>query len=725
MGNKRMWVAALAAVAVTAAITVVAAPDGQAATAPVAAAPVASSGPGGPVLVIGDATNLYSGYYGEILKAEGLNYYRFVDLSTVTASVLSGYDVAVLGDVALTDAQVSMLTSWVTGGGNLIAMSPDKKLAGLLGLTDAGTTLSEAWLRISTSSGPGAGIVGTSIQYHGTADRYTLNGATAVATLYSNATTATANPAVTTRTVGTQGGHAAAFTYDLARSVVLTRQGNVAWAGQQRDNTDGYEAAEMFMGTGGAPDWNSLSNALIPIADEQQRLLANMILQLNQARRPLPRFWYFPRSVKAVIVMTGDDHAHNGTAGRFDQYDAASPSGCNVANWECIRASSYMYPNTPITDAKAQALNAKGFEIALHPSTLCRPWTSATALADSFANQLAEFRAAYPSVPDPVSTRTHCVEWDDWATEAKVELNLGMRLDTNYYYYPTSWVQDRPGYFNGTGEIMRFADTDGSVIDVYQATTQMTDESGQSYPYTVDTLLDGAYGPQGYYAALTANIHTDNANSAASDAILASAKARGVPIVSGRQMLTWLDARDAASYQSIAWSGGNLTFTVAGGANGLTGMLPLSTATGSLTSITRGTTTVPFTTQVIKGMTYAFFTAATGSYTATYGADTTAPTVTSTTPTDGATNVSPSDPISVQFSEPMTASTVSTSTIELRNGANALVGRTVAYNSGTNTAVVTPSATLATGATYTVSVLGGSSGVKDAAGNAMSASTLR
>jgi hypothetical protein len=29
---------------------------------------------------------------------------------------------------------------------------------------------------------------------------------------------------------------------------------------------------------------------------------------MNQGRRPLPRFWYFPRGLKAVVVMTGDDH---------------------------------------------------------------------------------------------------------------------------------------------------------------------------------------------------------------------------------------------------------------------------------------------------------------------------------------------------------------------------------------------------------------------------------
>ena len=30
---------------------------------------------------------------------------------------------------------------------------------------------------------------------------------------------------------------------------------------------------------------------------------------MNVDRKPLPRFWYFPRSEKAVVVMTGDDHA--------------------------------------------------------------------------------------------------------------------------------------------------------------------------------------------------------------------------------------------------------------------------------------------------------------------------------------------------------------------------------------------------------------------------------
>ena len=60
---------------------------------------------------------------------------------------------------------------------------------------------------------------------------------------------------------------------------------------------------------------------------------------------------------------------------------------------------------------------------------------------------------------------------------------------------------------------MRFATSTGDLIDVYQAATQMTDESGQSYPFTINSLLDKALGPEGYYGAFTANIHTDSVQS--------------------------------------------------------------------------------------------------------------------------------------------------------------------------------------------------------------------
>ena len=672
-------------------------------------------GPGGegPVLLVTGAANPYTGYYAEILKAEGLNYYKVTDLSAVTASMLAAYDVVLLGELPLTAAQAGLLTTWTNGGGRLVAMRPDKRLAPLLGLTDAGGTRADSYLKVDTSAAPGTGITADTMGYHGTADLYTLNGATAVAGLYSDAGTATANPAVTLRTAGS--GRAAAFTYDLAKSVVQTRQGNIAWAGQQRDSTDGYEASEMFYGAGGQSDWNDLGKALIPVADEQQRLLANLITLMDSAKKPLPRFWYFPRDVKAVVVMSGDDHGIGGTAGRWDGYVAQSPPGCDVAAWECVRGTSYLYTDGPMTAAQAQAYSDQGFEVALHVTTGCRPWGTAAALQGLYADQLGAWKAKYASLPSPSSSRTHCVEWDDWATQAKTKLANGIRLDEDYYFYPASFTQDRPGYFNGTAQIMKFADADGSVIDEYQATTQLTDESGQTYPGTVTTLLDAAYGPQGYYAALSANIHTDYAASAASDAIVAAAKARGVPVVSGRQMLAWLDGRAGSAFSKLAWSGSSLTFDITGGANGLRAMLPVSSAAGTLAGITSGGHPVSHRIETVKGVTYAFFDGAAGSYTASYGADTTAPAVTGASPADGATGVAAGTAVRFSFGEPLDPASVTSSALTLRTAAGATVAGTAAYDATTSGAVFTPTAPLALTTGYTATV----QGVRDVAGNAL------
>ena len=133
-----------------------------------------------------------------------------------------------------------MLTTWVNNGGSLIAMHPDPQLASLLGVTPTGGTLSEGYLLVKTQAAPGKGIYGQTMQFHGSADLYTLSGATSLATLYSGVSTPTTSPAVTLANAGA--GQAAAFTYDLAKSVVMLRQGNPAWSGQDRDGLCGSGA---------------------------------------------------------------------------------------------------------------------------------------------------------------------------------------------------------------------------------------------------------------------------------------------------------------------------------------------------------------------------------------------------------------------------------------------------------------------------------------------------
>lgn len=605
-----------------------------------------ADGTGGPVMVVTSTADPFGGYYAEILRAEGLTSFTTADVNTLTAASLQAYDVVILAARPLTATQITVLTDWVNAGGNLIAMRPDPQLAGLLGLTSTGATLNEGYLQVDTSSAAGNGIVGQTMQYHGAADRYTASGASTIATLYSGPSTSTGTPAISLRNVGSSGGQAAAFTYDLARSIVYTRQGNPAWDGQERDGTAPIRSDDLFFG-GSQTDWVNLDKVAIPQADEQQRLLVNLITTMAQDRKPMPRFWYLPRGLKAAVVMTGDDHAVGGTGGRFDQFLAASPAGCSVDNWECIRGTSYVFPSTTLTNAQAVAYTNQGFEVGLHPNTSCNDYTAAS-LRTLYTTQLADWASKFTGLPAPRTSRTHCIAWSDWTSQAVVELEKGIRLDTNYYFWPPSWVQDRPGFMTGSGMPMRFADKTGNLIDVYQAATQLTDESGQSYPRSIDTLLDNALGSTGYYGVFTINAHTDDVNSAEATATVNSAKARGVPVVTARQMLTWLDARNSSSMNVVNWNAGQLTFTVspAAGATGLRSMVPLTSSAGVITGITRDGAPAPFTTEVVKGITYAFVPAVAGTYVATYAPDTTGPSVTATSPAAGALNVTASTAVS-------------------------------------------------------------------------------
>jgi hypothetical protein len=601
--------------------------------------PDPQNGPGGPILVVSSSANPFSRFAAEILRAEGLNAFAAEDITALTQDILGKYDVVILGEMPLTAAQTTLFTNWVNAGGTLIAFRPDTQLSSLLGITKESGKLADKYLLVNTSSGPGTGIVNQTIQYHGIADQYTLNSATRLATLYADATTSTIYPAITSRNVGVNGGKAIAFAFDLARSIVYTRQGNPAWAGQERDGIGPIRTDDLFFGnaTGDPqPNWIDFNKVAIPQADEQQRLLANIILQGNLHRKPLPRFWYLPKGLKAAIVMTGDDHANNGTAGRFNKYLTQGPNSPeDVLNWNAVRGTSYIYPNTSMTNAQAKTYEEQGFEIALHPHVNpggdCANYTPAT-LENAFTTQLAQLHAQLPGIAAPVSNRNHCLVWSDWSSTPKIQAKKGIRLDVNYYNWPESWMQNIPGMFTGSGMPMRFADLDGSLIDCYQVTTQLTDETNMNYTAFTNALLNKALGPEGYYGVFCANMHTDAVLSDGSDQIVAAAQSHQVPVVSAKQMLDWLDGRNSSFFGAINWNGNQLAFTITAknNARNLKAMLPVNVIDGELISISRNGSIIPFVTETIKGMAYAFFDAPAGThnYVASYNVSNAGPVIT-------------------------------------------------------------------------------------------------
>jgi methionine-rich copper-binding protein CopC len=105
--------------------------------------------------------------------------------------------------------------------------------------------------------------------------------------------------------------------------------------------------------------------------------------------------------------------------------------------------------------------------------------------------------------------------------------------------------------------------------------------------------------------------------------------------------------------------------------------------------------------------------------------DTTAPTVTSTSPLNGAINVAKGANITITFSEAMDPTTINGTTIAVSGGdpVAPVVGQ-VTYDVATRTATFNPSSDLAPSKPYTVTVTGGALGVKDAAGNPMAVNAV-
>ncbi|MEJ0083002.1 MAG: hypothetical protein WDM78_19090 [Puia sp.] len=569
--------------------------------------------------------NPFGRYQVEILRAQGYTSFKAMDITEVEANpaMLNSYDVILLGQMKLNASDISLLTAWTIKGGTLIAQRPSSLLYPLMGIISSDSiadNYKNTYLLVDTTMGqPGAGIVGQTIQYHGVADLYNmLPGITSLATIYSSATTRTPYPAVTSASVGNNGGKAIAFAFDLAKSIVLTRQGNLSWAGQSRDGQTGPVRSDNLF----YPDYVDFNKIQIPQADELQHLLTNIILLDNLHRKPLPHLWILPRGLQAAIVMTGDDHniemnsGSTGTPSRFNDYRLMSKDNSPqaVEDWKAIRATSYVYDNINLSNDSVLHYQSLGFEIAFHPTTECTNFTR-TSLVNDMTSQLSRLETKLPGMLPPVTNRTHCMPWSDWASQPKVESSLGIRFDVNYYYWPGSWVQNRAGLFTGSGMPMRFADSIGTLIDCYQAPTQIPDESGLDITNSINTLLDNAIN-KGYYGAFVMNMHTDTAMHIGSDQIIAAAMTRQIPVITSKQMLTWLDNRNGTVFSHVAWDNvtKTLSFTVTTNAHNLQVMVPVHSIDGELIQVIENGTPVTFTIQTIKGISYGFFPASTHNY---------------------------------------------------------------------------------------------------------------
>lgn len=574
-------------------------------------------GAGGPILLVLSASDVVDQLYSEILQAEGLTSYTAVLASELTPDHLDAHRVAIFADAQLAGSvDTAMVSAWVEAGGDLVLMQPRDTLAALAGIEHTGAHVSEATMRIDTSRAPGRGLPAEPMRVHGASDIVRPASDVQIVATVDDAAQAVPAPLVTVREVGANGGTVAAFTFDLAQSVMLTRQGNPAWAGQESDGVHPLRPNELFQAEDTYLEHGTVG---IPIADEQMRLLSSILGHATVEDGPMPKSWYFPNGAKAVLVMAADDHGTgHGTQDSFDRMRELSPEGCDVAAWECIRATSWVYPWSGLSDAHAAEYVAQGFDIGVHATTRCNNWTAAS-LHHSLRNGLLDFWQAYPSVPYQTGSRLHCLAWSDYVSQPSIARTWGIRFDMNYSYWPPAWAQGQAGFLTGSGIPLRFMDPQRGLIDVYQQETHFFDETFSASIRPVREAIERALGPEQYFGAF--GTHFDF-HIPFDQELVDVALDLEVPMVSAQQMLDWVDARNASTMSVSGWSDGVLTFsnTVAPGAESLLHlMLPVVSEAGELTSVRGPKGDVSFVVDTIKGVDYAMFRGESGVYVASYG----------------------------------------------------------------------------------------------------------
>jgi len=578
---------------------------------------------GAPILIAtGDAKD-FSSYYAEILRAEGFSGFKEADKSEISTLALSDFQsIIVAGDVD--DAATASLRQWVEEGGNLVTIMPTGALAELAGVKSVSTFGTDGYLQIDTSNAPGKGLVAEPIQFHGDAKKLVADDDARVFANLITGPKKDVSPAATVRQIGSNGGEVAAFAFNLAQSVVLTRQGNPEWAGQERDGIPPIRPNDLFFGNSKSDprkDYLDVDKVEIPQADETMRLLSNLLLYMQRDAAPIPRFWYFPKDYKAVLVMAADDHGtKDGTRKFFKTLNAISPDNCDMTQWTCARATSWIYPDTGLSNRDAEYYSELGFDIGAHVTTNCEDWTRES-LDNAIAAYLSFFQRRFPELPTQRGSRLHCIAWSDYTTQAEVERSWDIRFDMNYYFWPESWLQGKSGFMTGSALPMRFSDSNGKVIDVYQQETHLVDEVFVDNMEGVEKLFARAFGPEGYYGAF--GTHFDFNNEFAPKMIELARKWQ-VPMISADQLLDWTDARSQSQISDLQWTGQTLQFametdTRAGGA--LTAMLPLHSNGLVLAQISVDGKPVEFKIADIKGVEYVLFPSVDGNYSIQYNSN--------------------------------------------------------------------------------------------------------
>jgi hypothetical protein len=487
----------------------------------------------------------YSRYLAEILRLEGFANVAHADIDELDDRDLTDASLVVLPRVSLNAAEARRLVDFVAQGGRLLAFMPDPYLGGRLGLSpvNRATAIGAGHLWIDIANPLTSGLCAEAVQIVTPAVGWKPETGAAVEVLADvrDATDPSlVFPGVVRVAHGT--GEAILIAYDLPHAVSRLRQGDPAYADLSVSGLDHFiRPHELFV--------NQLppKQQRLPQADVHTALMARLIESLA----PQPRVWYYPEAAeRSVLVMTSDDDWST-----LDQWETLL-AGLRKREATC---SFYVVKDTQISADLMTDWEREGHTFSVHPAVEgdygAAPRVDAaqaTFAADMVRRNVDRHQREFGR---PVRTmRNHAIRWLGYVEMARVYAELGARLECNYVSVTPLVV----GHLCGSGRPLRFVDTDGSLVDIFQQPTHWTEEAlvhprhGGGVHWQFDRgiaetnrLIESA--ARTFYTPICLNSHPVSFATYSSPLIEANwdkAQAEGMRILSADRWLDWTAARE-------------------------------------------------------------------------------------------------------------------------------------------------------------------------------------
>lgn len=576
-----------------------------------------------PILILASDDD-FGTFTGEILRTEGYNEYEIKSLLSddITAPFLLKHDIVILAQKVTGSSKGEVLRDFVNGGGNLIAFKPEFSLSDIFGITPLKGTINEGYIRIDTSVKEGRGLTSETLQFHGDADTYGVNRGHIIAALYTDSYTKSEYPAVVSCAYGK--GNTYAFTYNLPESIVYTRQGNPSFAGIEKDGINGLRAMDLF-----TDGWLDTSKNTLNQADIQMNLLSHCIEAMTENRKPLPRLWYFPDTLKSLVTLTNDGEyrSESDFETQFSDVDSAG-----------ARMTLYILETDKVSKEWVDKWTGKGFEISGHPDD------TKEAGSPTWLNMNNAISMKKREISDiyGIEMKTIVNHWFVWcgvdsagnpefAAQAKIEANQGLGLDINYAHYDNGSNQGHflgsqgltQGNFTGSGLIMKFAGSKGEIIDIYQHLNNVYDQQynenndPEGFYNCFKGLMDRSLNDEAY-TFISIKAHNDEYYFSKDPLMkmIQYSKKNGIPVWTALKLIDFINMRDETSFTNTIWSNNSLSFSLISTlkhSNGLTITVPNRFRNKKIIGITKNGNDASFIVREVKGLDYAFLTVESGA----------------------------------------------------------------------------------------------------------------